>query len=252
MPLAELSPLDEERFGIVTAKAVVRSASEAALVMDEARALDAALLIVRCPAEELKAAQELEKRGARLMDVLVYFSRDLAKQPNPPDASGVLIRPVRPAEDVDRIVAVARESFKGYFGHYHADPRIDSKLADEVYVSWANRSCRSRDVAHEVFVAEEGNTLLGFITVRMNSADEGEAVVGGVVPEAQGRGIYRSFIIRCAQWCTDQGAKRMVVSTQIMNIAVQKVWTRLGFEPQKSFLTFHRWFDDETATNVDG
>jgi GNAT superfamily N-acetyltransferase len=245
MALAELSPLDEERFGIRTAKALVHNVHEAGVVLDDSRKLGARFVIIRCPSEELRAAQVLEQHGARLMDVLVYFSRDLAGLPIPQDANNILVRPARRIEDADAVAAIARESFKGYFGHYHADPHIDPKLADDVYVSWARRSCLSREVADEVLVAEDNDVILAFITLRMNAIDEGEAVVGGVSREAQGHGIYRSFIIRCMEWCRGQGASRMVVSTQITNTAVQKVWTRLGFEPQRSYLTFHQWFDDE-------
>jgi hypothetical protein len=34
---------------------------------------------------------------------------------------------------------------------------------------------------------------------------------------------------------------RMVVSTQITNLAVQKVWVRQGFELTGSYYTFHLW-----------
>ncbi len=100
-------------------------------------------------------------------------------------------------------------------------------------------------MAAEVLIAEADSLLLGFATLRRNSDEEGEGVLFGVTPAAQGRGIYRSFMIRGMEWCAAQGATRMVVSTQITNVAVQKVWTRLGFEPHKSYLTFHRWFDGE-------
>jgi len=108
---------------------------------------------------------------------------------------------------------------------------------------WAFRSCVSRDVADEVLVAHVAGSIIGFFTLRLNSPEEGEAVVGGVAPSARGRGIYRSFIIHGMEWCLSQGATRMLVSTQITNIAVQKVWTRLGFEPSHAYYTFHKWFD---------
>jgi GNAT superfamily N-acetyltransferase len=243
MPLAELSPLDEERFGVRTAKAVVKDVAEARSAVEESGALGARMLIVRCPADHLRVAQALEDLGCRVMDVLVYYARELRKHPIPPDTSGVSVRGVR-EEDAAPVAEIARQSFKGYVGHYHADPRLDPVSADEVYVSWAYRSCLSRDVAGEVLIAEDGASRLGFATLRRNSEEEGEGVLFGVAPAAQGRGIYRSFMIRGMEWCVAQGVSRMVVSTQITNIAVQKVWTRLGFEPHKSYLTFHRWFDD--------
>src|SRR5437870_9620572 len=135
MSVAELSALDEERFGYRTAKAVVRDEAEAVAAVDEARVLGAKLLIVRCRADDLRAAQALEERHCRLMDVLVYYSRDPRKHPIPADRCEVPIRMLRDG-DADAVTAVARDSFAGYIGHYHADPRIDRRKADEVYVSW--------------------------------------------------------------------------------------------------------------------
>jgi len=45
------------------------------------------------------------------------------------------------------------------------------------------------------------------------------------------------------EWSLSKGVRRMVVSTQVINIAVQKTWVRLGFEPIRGYYTFHKWFD---------
>jgi GNAT superfamily N-acetyltransferase len=116
-------------------------------------------------------------------------------------------------------------------------------------MSWAVRSCVSKDVANEVLIAERDGRVVGFATLRINSPQEGEGVLFGVAPEAQGLGIYRSFMLSGMQWCRQQGVQRMLVSTQITNIAVQKVWCRVGFEPSHSYYTFHKWF---TAGGDDG
>jgi hypothetical protein len=42
--------------------------------------------------------------------------------------------------------------------------------------------------------------------------------------------------------CKKQQVKRMVISTQVTNVAVQKVWCRVGFEPANSYYTLHKWF----------
>jgi GNAT superfamily N-acetyltransferase len=243
MSIVELSALDEERFGIRTAKAVIGDESGVREAIESARALGARMFIVRCRTNDVHTAQKLEKSGCELMDVLVYFSRDLQKHPIAGEKPRVTIRTVRES-DSSEVAAVARASFAGYFGHYHADPRLDRAKADEVYVSWAHRSCVDREVANEVLIAEHEDEIVGFATLRLNTPSEGEGVLFAVLPSAQGRGIYRSFMLRGMEWCAEQGASTMVVSTQITNIAVQKVWTRLGFEPHKSYLTFHRWFDE--------
>ena len=84
---------------------------------------------------------------------------------------------------------------------------------------------------------------VGFATLRLNNSDEGEGVLFGVAPKAQGRGIYRSFMVKGMEWCMKKNATHMVVSTQITNTAVQKVWSRVGFEPNNAYYTFHKWFD---------
>jgi GNAT superfamily N-acetyltransferase len=105
------------------------------------------------------------------------------------------------------------------------------------------RSCTASDVADEVLVAEKGGEVLGFATLRLNSPAQGEGVLFAVVSAAQGQGIYRSFMIGGMHWCAARGATSMVVSTQLTNIAVQKVWVRVGFEPDHATYTFHKWFE---------
>lgn len=239
---AELSPIDGERFGISIARVRVEAPDDLRSVNEFCRESGVDLLIARCPASELRTAQAMERDGFSLMDTLVYFARDLHKTPIPSDVGKVPIRPVRPGEE-DAVKDVAAESFRGYFGHYHADERLDRKDCDDVYTSWARRSCVSRDVADEVLVADLDGKVVGFATLRLDSPDEGEGVLFGVAPEAQGHGIYRSFMIRGMEWCASKGATRMVVSTQVTNNAVQKVWVRVGFEPSHAYYGFHKWFD---------
>ena len=91
-------------------------------------------------------------------------------------------------------------------------------------------------------MAEFKGAIIAFATLRIVSPEEGEGVLFGVARAFQGQGIYRGLIINGMRWCASRGVLKMTVSTQITNIAVQKVWARLGFEPLSSFYTFHRWF----------
>ena len=237
-----LSAIDEERFGIRTARATGVTRQLLPAVLDFCEANTVILLIARCPVLELEAAQLMERHGFILMDTLVYYSCSLVRKPVPPDVGRVPIRPIRPGEEA-AVKAVAAEAFRGYFGHYHADDRLDRTKCDEAYVSWAFRSCISDDVADGVVVADSDGSLVGFATLRVNSAEEGEGVLFGVPPSAQGQGIFRSLVIGAMQWCLKRGAERMIYSTQIANTAVQKVLVRLGFEPLRAYYTFHKWFD---------
>lgn len=196
-------------------------------------------LVARCPAQELQLAQHMEQRGFLLMDTLLYYTRRVDQTwPKP-------MHHVRPAtaDDAEQVKEVAAGAFRGYGGHYHADPRLDPALCDDIYIDWAYRSCRVEGVADAVLVVEDGEAVRGFLTLRMNSPAEGEVPLYGVLPTAQGHGLGRSLIIGALESCEARGAERLIISTQLTNLASQKVWLRLGFEPAHAYYTFHRWFD---------
>ncbi len=237
---AAFSEVDSDRFGVRVARANV-VADNLPHVLEYCATEQINLLIARCPTSELRTAQEMEAAGFLLMDTLVYYSFDLVRRVIPDDSPRVRVRKILPGDEAE-VQRVAAEAFQGYYGHYHADPKLDRSKCDEGYVSWAVRSCTLKQVATEVLVAERDNKIVGFATLRLNNSEEGEGVLFGVAPEAQGIGIYRSFMVSGMQWCKEQQAKRMVVSTQVTNVAVQKVWCRVGFEPAHSYYTFHKWF----------
>ncbi len=238
-----LSPLEKERFGIRTARADRVTLDALPDILGFCRSEKVELLIARCKAEDLPAAQALEAEGGQLMDTLVYYGRDTQKDLPTVESSSGSMRSSR-AGDEEALARVAMQAFRGYSGHYHADPRLNRAKCDEVYASWTRRSCSSRDVAGEVLVYELDGEIAGFATLRLNSAEEGEGVLFGVAPQAQGRGVYKLLIVRGLEWCKSQGARRMVVSTQVTNLAVQKVWVRTGFEPLGATYTFHKWFSE--------
>lgn len=236
------SHIDEQRFNIRVARAPAVTSNSLPQVLQFCSENAITLLIARCDVSDIHTAQLLEQSDFLLMDTLVYYARNLLKTPLPQDSGNVSIRPLQLGEEAE-VKRVAAESFQGYFGHYHADSRLDSVKADEGYAEWAVRSCVDRTVADEVLLATVDDHIVGFATLRVNSSEEGEGVLFGVHPSAQGRGIYRSFMIRAMEWFATKGMQRMVVSTQLNNIAVQKVWTRVGFEPSHGYYTFHKWFD---------
>lgn len=239
----DLSAVDEARFGMRTARAYVSTESDITAAQSFCKEHAVKFLIVRVPSEALHTVQTLEAQGAQIMDTLIYYRRDLTRTPLPElPAPPPAIRSITDA-DVPAVQQVAQTAFAGYLGHYHADRRLDPALCDAGYVEWAVRSSTSRAVADDVLVADENGAILGFATMRINSQTQGEGVLFGVAPQAQGRGIYRGFIIHAIHWCAARSLTEIVVSTQITNIAVQKVWVRLGFEPSHSFYTLHQWFD---------
>ncbi|MGA9308486.1 MAG: GNAT family N-acetyltransferase [Candidatus Sulfotelmatobacter sp.] len=234
------SEIDSERFGVRVARAQVQG-KNLSQIIDFCVAEQIKLLIARCATKELRTVQEMESRGFLLMDTLVYYNFDLTKRRIPDDAPRAHVRKFA-RDDTAQVETVAAAAFKGYYGHYHADRRLDQSKCDEGYVSWAVRSCTSKQVATEVLVAEIGKKIVGFLTLRLNSPKEMEGLLFGVAPVGQGIGVGRSLMLNGLELCKKRQVKRMLISTQVTNVAVQKVWCRVGFELAHSFYTLHKWF----------
>jgi len=234
------APLEESRFGIRTGRAEEIQAADLPALDAYCRDQNLELLIARCDAADTPAAQALEEAGGRLMDTIVYWERDYQKRPLECDSGDDRVR-VAEASDERAVIEIARESFAGYYGHYHADKRLDRTATDAAYVDWAERSLRDPGVADAVLVAEVGGRILGFCTTQMETDDRCNWILAAVAAEGRRHGIYRAMGESSMAWAKARGAKAFYSSTQIGNVAVQKVWARLGMEFAKAVHTFHWW-----------
>lgn len=243
----ELSSIDSDRFGIVTAKCSDFIEDDIPHILEFSRQAKVELLIARCSAiTGISVAQVLEKNGFFLTDTSVHSVFDVTNKALPVLEEDLGLRSFR-LEDEPSVLSVARESFAGYCGHYHLDARLDRRACDEVYVDWTRHSCRSEDPRDAVFVSEIAGQIVGYVTTRMSSEFDGAAVLSGVTGSARRRGLYRALMIQAMHWCAEMGADRVNFVTQIQNLGVQRIWARLGFEPFDAFYTFHRWFDRDDA-----
>jgi GNAT superfamily N-acetyltransferase len=235
--------LEQARFGYRMARLTLDSAcgpADAERITEMCRSSGVEMLTLRVPTDKVALIQALEALEFRLMDCLVYYecSTDYVSAVQP---SSLEIRKAT-IEDAAPVAEIARLCFSDYSSHYHADPRLDRAKASEAYIDWAQRCCADREVALCVFVAVVSEAIAGFIALRQNSVTEGEGVLNAVHPRFAGAGIYGQLITRSKQWCRDNGMRRMVISTQIDNLKVQRTWSNRGFYLYKSYYTLHRWF----------
>lgn len=241
-PVVSLSAIDTEHFG-------VRVARTSHLTLDTLPDINCfcekeavVLLIARCSVAQLELLQNLLRAGFELMDTLVYYVHDLARIPQRITREDVHVRSIVPGEE-NQVKALAADIFRGYQGHYQADKKLNPFQCEQIYQSWAYRACMFRDVADEVLVADVDGCLQGFITLKMNSSTEAEGGLFGVSTPVRGSGIAPALMCRALDWCRAKDLEKMVISTQIHNIASQKVWVRVGFEPSHAFYTLHKWYD---------
>jgi ribosomal protein S18 acetylase RimI-like enzyme len=234
-----LSPLDTNRFGIVTARADAVTAGGLDRILEFCDSHEVELLVARSSVEDSAASHALSAAGSLLMDTLVYYQRDLIAWPvvGPPSS---LVEPLG-AGDVDQVETIARECFREYSGHYHADPRLDRAACTEVYASWARASCDETNSQGFVLVAGDPGNRVGFSTFRRVSPNEGELLLGAVLPAARGRGLYGQLTTAGMLRLQEAGATRFITSTHLGNWSAQAAWTAAGLQPYRAFHTFHRW-----------
>lgn len=235
-----LSKVDHQRFGVVTAKWAVQAGDKVAELFAQARNDQVELLIVRVPTSDLRIVQQLEKEGAFLTDTLVYYLKAKMELYQDSLPAGYSTR-LATETDANSLETIAHATFSGYLGHYHSDPYLKKEDCDLVYSSWAASSCIVKDVADAVLLVEKDNEIAAFATIKVNQA-EIEGVLFGVAPTHRGKGLYLSLMKLSQNWGVVNNCIQMVTSTQVTNTAVQKNWCRLGFNPDKSYYTFHKWF----------
>ena len=239
-PGIRLSRIDTDRWGVVTARADGMDAVQLEAAVDFCAANKVRLLIARCRVEDIATIHAFGEARFLLMDTLVYYERDLVKAPVSGQAAGPieLLR----AGDEGQVEAIARECFRDYSGHYHADPRLDRDACTEAYASWARALCEPAD-GRFVLVAGENGMRVGFSAFRQEPADVGELVLGAVRPAGRGAGLYRNLTLAGMLRLQAMGAERFITSTHLGNWGAQAAWTAAGLHASSAYHTFHRWFD---------
>jgi len=176
-----------------------------------------------------------------LKGTLIYYKWRLDGIPPIDDRGRFIVRAFKES-DKEGLRDIALRSFSDYFGHYHADELLDDKHSTQVYVDWITNLCACQDDNSRLLVAKTNESLIGFISYRLNSPAECEAVLGGVDPEYRHLGVFTSLFTHGMHWGISKNVEHIIVSTHLQNIAVQKILVRLGFEPKQAYYTFHKHF----------
>lgn len=234
---------ESQHFGVRIARVTPQTAATVWPLLQACRDAGVELAVMRAPTDRLDLVQAAESMGARIMDVLVYLSADFDRSPPRPAASPTFSLGRFEVSDRDGVLAVTRDAFCDYVGHYHADPRIPRQLADQMYENWARDCCDGRYGPVDIFVARDsGNRVAGFVAVELLSEDTANLAIGGMAAWAQGRGGYRDLMHYANAWFRDhRGVRRAEYSTQVSNIAAQRAVMSLGYVPDHAAITLHAW-----------
>jgi len=184
---------------------------------------------IRVPATAADQVSALREVGAREIECLVTFFRNL---------DGVAVQmpsgiEIATHEDAEGCAEVGRQAFRS--DRFHQDSKLDGSGADALKAAWMRNACLGR--ADRVLVARAGQRILG-ANACIRLGDDAVIDLIGVLPEAQGRGLGRRLVD--AALASYAGiAARLVVGTQATNAASVALYRSAGFSPVDEKITFH-------------
>ena len=240
-PFLFFSAPDSARFGLRVFRGRGERVDERKL-FQEIVATDADLIIVRSPAGASSAMNRLARYGLHPIhaDTLVYYGMSLADHESPPLRNTDLCFSEATDQDMDALQLLVARTFEGYVSHYHANPLLDREKILAGYAEWACGYLASEQPGRITWVAKRNDTLVAFACCSHDAVgDDCEGVLYGVDPAHSGGGLYGDLIRFTQAQFRARGFRRMNVSTQVWNLAVQKVWAREGFFLCKAWDTYH-------------
>lgn len=238
--LFEPAPLESARFGLVVARGSLAAApdpQELRAAVLQAR-LD--LLVLRIDAGDGRQSSRLAQSGLPCLhaDTLVTWSCPL--QQIEPAALRHQQLDLRTASAADglQLDTLMDGVFSAYANHYTANPLLSAAAALAGYREWARSHIDQPD--RLCWLSHEDGVVTGMACSRHDSATGiAVGVLHGIAPGHGRRGVYTD-LIRATQWhYRKAGFQRLDISTQAANLAVQRVWAREGFRPERTEHTWH-------------
>lgn len=241
------SPLESARFGLDVARLTVGQGElDRKGLLEAVEASGAQVVVVRYDSrrQDVAALVASGRRAVIQTGALTYWEIALADRLRTSPVEGMRVDTAATlfgaagADPADVVRTVVRSSFADYGNHYTADPLLDRSAALAGYEDWAVRTLA--DDPGRVLVMAQAGRPAGAATVEMsaNGADV-EVLLAGLVPSAQGRGLYPHLLGACADVGASRGATRLVISTQVHNTRVQRSWARQGLRPFAAVETLH-------------
>lgn len=240
-PILAESRLDSDRFHLRVYRGNATEIDGGRLLREiVANAADIA--IVRVAAGSGGPLQRLARYGMHPIhaDTLVYYQVPLPDHEPRALRNQDLVFTEATDDDAIELEALVATTFEGYVSHYHANPRLDPKLILAGYAEWARGYITGNARERVTWVARRSGMIVAFACCRHDGRHQDcEGVLYGVHPDHAGGGIYGDLIRYTQAQYRAQGYRTMMVSTQIWNLAVQKVWGREGFILDRAYETFH-------------
>ena len=225
------------RIGRVNEKRLSDHLFQEILTWSKLHSIDCLYFLADCDHYETHAiASEF---GFNLVDIRVALSKSIGTLPEKDNnKTGPQIRLSQP-EDLVALRDIARSNFRA--SRFYTDPGFPDELCDALYETWIENE--SKGLADAVFVIQEKDDVIGFITCRkLPKHKEGQISLVGVSRSAQGHGYGTDLVHHALGWFNTQGITTVEVVTQGRNIKALRLYERCGFTISGVDLWYHKWF----------
>jgi hypothetical protein len=212
------------------------------LVRDVSTAVEASaadLVIVRYPTDCLPLGRELADGADRKMlsaGTLMYWEDRRTDVTSGTTLAVHLSQPV----DLREADALLADAFRDYRNHYSYNPQTPAHVTTTGYLQWARTRLESGDGTGIVLYDDSGRAI-GLATVRSFETHKEvlEVELAGISVSAQAAGNYARLWGLVRAFADHAGVARILISTQVANVDVQRAWARLGLLPLAAYDTVH-------------
>jgi dTDP-4-amino-4,6-dideoxy-D-galactose acyltransferase len=127
----------------------------------------------------------------------------------------------------------------GLYSRFKIDPDFHNNEFERLYTEWIEKSVE-RKLANEVLTYNEGNEILGFITLAMG---ENTGLIGLIAVEENQRGkaIGKKLIGAALLFFKDKKITTVEVVTQKANYAACRFYESCGFNIKSIVNIYHLW-----------
>ena len=200
------------------------------------------LLILRVNSNLKHLHHQLNKLPYQVLhcDNLVYYKCDLFKN-DISDIANQLKFVSFTSEHKPILKTIVPEIFKDYQNHYFSNPLLDKKNIIDGYIEWVISNSLTERFNDKLWIVYNStNQVVGFAKCNYNEYESiCEGVLFGVLPTFSNMGIYTDLIRYSKKFFREKGIQTMIVSTQLNNYSVQRVWTKENFLISHSYDTYH-------------
>ncbi|MBI5249115.1 MAG: hypothetical protein HY912_06445 [Desulfomonile tiedjei] len=231
------SPQESARFSCRVMRYIL-TGGDSARMLEKISQDKADLAIVRIPTTRSDLISLLGGICMKVVfgDCLVIYSRDNLKIGPPGPLKNNIVFRTAAESDFRLLDSMTEKIFAGYRNHYHNNRLLGDFNLVEGYKEWTRRHVN--EPGKRCLIGYLHDEPCAYSTIRSDEM-ESEGVLYGVMPEFRAMGIYRDLIRATVDLFMREKAPLTIVSTQVENTAVQRVWVTEGFFLTQSYYTIH-------------